>query len=168
MPRPCPGVGSSRGVRSAGTRLGGVVRPGSDRRNPEPGRLRLLDEFLVLLRSFRGEALGHAPAKPFHRGGGDPDRGGTAGFGDVVGDPFQLLFGRGVIGKRYQTVAQLGDTEPLQLAPDGDAGCRGLSGKLINEEHPILNCNHGYNLLPSLRNGPMKPRLPGGDDCGSA
>jgi hypothetical protein len=68
---------------------------------------------------------------------GEPDSGAAAGLVDLLGDPLEVFTGAGVSRQANEAVAELGDAQALEFAPDGDARSGGLTGDAVRQQHPL-------------------------------
>lgn len=95
------------------------------------------DNGLVLSGTRRGHDLGKTGFLGSRRRAREPDRGSAARVGDFLADPFELLTGTGPGRKSDQTVADLGNPELAELAPDRAPRRRRLAGKPVAQQHPF-------------------------------
>ena len=123
-----------QGERSRGVGCGPARRAaGAPRQYPlgvaqAHGGLRLGAQGLILGSSGGGHRSGEFPFLGKGRRPGEPHAGGAVGFTHGFGDPLELLAGPGVGRQRDKPVAELGDTEAAQLAPDRLRGVDGSRG----------------------------------------
>jgi hypothetical protein len=110
---------------------------------------------------FGGDCGGH-PAHHHSNGLGieraaQPEGCFAAVVGDFLGDPLQLLAGARVGGQRHQPVAELGHTEPLELAPHGRSWCGRHAGQPVGQQYPVVRLAHA--ITPAASVTEMRPRL---------
>ena len=77
----------------------------------------------------------------------------TAGFGDLVSEPFESLAVATVERQGHEPIAELRDTQPLEFAPERQARRRRLAREAICQEHPLPGLRHRHVMAEARNHG---------------